>query len=363
MEVPQPPKTSYRPSLQLLSHYYSVKSTLRYEPERKLVTAVAAQSRQNVFDRLYLRESLRPRESARSADRPSDKPTPRRSRGPGIPPVEEQLLSKGKAALEHITSLRTKFLVEELTELRPAPAINPMSRKIVERLDRERYGVHPPPLVVAAHVPASDPPPTQAEGKPQARVPQLGIPQGKGATPKNLSKSETNMLRAMMLHGKITSTPRRAGQGVDTRQNGDGDVEEAIKIATLQSLRNEVMTRFHSEEPELPPDFFSLSFDARSRVFSENRNRKLQQAKQKEQAKVAQECTFEPIFYARIPLRRLNRTTSELLHLSQERSPVPRQEPTLTQRIRRSPGYYERYQHRLTDTLRQSTSPRDCYRR
>lgn len=357
MEVPQPIKSGYRPSLNLLSRFYSIRSTLKYHSDRKIVTAVASPSRPNVFDRLSQPQSARSRISTESAPRAVTSPS--RARSPGIPPVEEKLLTKAKESREHLMSLRTRYLSEELSELRPAPTINPLSRKIVERLDRERYGIAPPPVVIQAQLPPKQPTPPHRTSQP--RSPQLSIPQ-KPPPVRSLTQSEMNMLRAMMLHGKMTPSPRTQ-LGIpppSDRRTTEAESEDvAVKLATLQSLRNEVMTRFQRQEPELPPDFFSLSFDTRSRVFSENRARKLQSAKQREQRREAQECTFEPIFYARIPHTRLNRSATELLQMSRERSPVPRNETTLRQRIRRSPGYYERYQQRLTETLRQSDTSRD----
>ena len=76
----------------------------------------------------------------------------------------------------------------------------------------------------------------------------------------------------------------------------------------------------------------------------------MRQVRQREEAKEVEECTFSPIFYTRIPHRSLNRSTSQLLHMSRERSPrsVSQSSTRRSGSAPRSRSYFEQYQRKLS---------------
>lgn len=255
----------------------------------------------------------------------------------GAGSVEEGLITWKRNKEERLTQMRAETRARELHEVQSAPRINDLSRKIVAKANLERYGAQPKSIQIEV-IPMSPPA--------SARVPRPAnttspAPQPVSLPPKReMTQSEANMVRAIMLHG----SPNRGHLGIPALG------EEVARKKALQSLRDQVLTRFSVQEPSTLPDYTSLSFSERNFAFHQHQKRHFAQIADSERSRQRQECTFQPIFYARVPHHRQNSSTSELLRISQARSPVSR--PSSRSSLSRSQCYYELYQRRLTETIR-----------
>jgi len=328
-------KSAYRPSLHILSPHYS-QPTIRYTPQHQSDPVFSHPSKQtSVFDRLYQHHSMHitDRDSRTSAAYA----VPRRAGKAGSPPrIAEELYRKDRQSKEQIMVLRTKYMNEELGTLRSTPRINATSRKIIARV---RTFSQTQSVPSASHMdPGSQyeqAEPMEAEG-PAVRLVSPAVPQTQPSPARLLSHNEANMVKALVLHGKLFLNPA-----------GSARAGDEVKRVTLQSLREEVMTRFKGLEPDVPPDYFSLPFDSRNRVFLENRSQKIQENRDRERAKEVEECTFRPIIYTRVPHRALNHSTSQLLHFSQDRTPRSLSGTRRSDSAPRSRSYFEQYQRRV----------------
>lgn len=324
-------KSAYRPSLHILSPHYS-QPTIHYTPQHQSIPVLSHPSKHtSVFDRLYQHHSMQMTD--RDSRTAAAYAVPRKVGKAASPPrIAEELYRKDRQSKEQIMVLRTKYMNEELGTLRATPRINSTSRRIIARV---RTASQSQSVPSASHM---DPQYEQAEPMevegPTVRLVPPFVPQTQPSP--QLSPSEANMVKALVLHGKLSINPA-----------GSTRAGDEVKRVTLQSLREEVMTRFKGLEPDVPPDYFSLPFDSRNRVFLENRSQKIQENRDKERAKEVQECTFRPIIYTRVPHRALNRSTSQLLQFSQDRTPRSLSRTRRSDSAPRSRSYFEQYQRKV----------------
>lgn len=336
-------KTSYRPSLHLLAQHFSVQSTIPYSDRNKEVPSFPPQPQFSVFERLSQRKrefSYIPGGSKLASNSP--KSSIKRT---ATVPIEEELISWKRKSEEKLTQMRAESRARELQEVQPAPRINDLSRKIVDKINLERYGAEPKSIQIEV-IPMSPPAVTSAP-RTASRISPAPQPVPLVSPKRDMTQSEANMVRAMMLHG----TPPNRGH-LEIPAPG----EEAVRKAALQNLRNQVLTRFSIREPEIPPDYTAMPFTERNLAFRQHRKNHLDQIADAEKARKSQECTFEPIFYARVPHHRQSNSTSELLRISQIRSPLSRGGSRNS--LSRSQHYYEQYQKRLTETIRDFSASR-----
>jgi len=342
MEARRLGKTSYRPSLHLLAQHFSIESTVPYSDRSKAVPAYSPSQHLSVFERL----SRRKREFAYiggGSQEVSPSPRPSEQRR-GAVRVEEELIQWKRRSEERLTQMRAESRARELQAVQSAPRINDLSRKIVERANLEWYGAEPKSIQIEV-IPMS--PPVSARA-PRPASTTSPAPQPSLLSPKReMTQSEANMIRAMMLHG---SPQGRGHLGIPAPG------QEAAKKTALQSLRNQVLTRFSVQEPIAAPDYTSLPFSERNLAFRQHQQHNLAQIATAERSRQSRECTFEPIFYARVPHHRQKSATSELLRISQARSPVSRGSSSGS--LSKSQYYYEQYQRRLTETIRDFSASR-----
>lgn len=327
-------RSAYRPSLHILSPQYS-QPTIRYTPQHEAQPVYSHPAKQmTVFERLYQHHSVQmtDRESRTMAARAVSRSTPKATVSPLI---AEELYRKDRHSKEQIMALRTKYLNEELGTLRPTPYINATSRRLVAQARS-----HTKFPVSGSYIESA--PNEQAEPMEVTDTPAVmkTSPQPPAQTQPSpgrvLSPSESNMVKALVLHGKLM-----------VNRNAPQRVGDDVKRVTLQSLREEVMTRFKGLEPDVPPDYFSLPFDSRNRVFLEHRSQRIQENRERERAKEIEECTFQPIIYTRVPHKELNRSTSQLLMLSHDRTPRSLSRTRRSGSAPRSRSYYEQYQRKM----------------
>jgi ribosomal protein L29 len=329
-------RPGYRPSLHILSPHYS-QPTFHYTPLHEACPAYSHPSKQtSVFDRLYQHHSMQMTD--RDSRTIAAYAVPRRVGKAGSPPkIAEELYRKDRQSKEQIMALRTKYMNDELGTLRATPRINATSRKIIARVRTSSQAQSVPS---ASHMDPVSPyeraEPMEEDGPRVRIVSPAAVPQTQPSPARLLSPNEANMVKALMLHGKLAISPA-----------GGNRAGDEVKRVTLQSLREEVMTRFKGLEPDVPPDYFSLPFDSRNRVFLEHRSQKIQETRDRERAKEVQECTFRPVIYTRVPHSALNRSASQLLHFSQDRTPRSLSRTRRSDSAPRSKSYYEQYQRRV----------------
>lgn len=319
-------KSVYQPSFHLLAQHFSLSH--RFPTS----STVNSPSKLTVFERLSQRKAdfrLFQREIYPNLNASIRRKTGNR--------VEDELMEWKKKSDERLTRKRAETVEKELREVQSAPRISDMSRKIVEQMNAERYGLQPQTVDIEVV-------PLQEERTPRTRV-RTTPPAPRPApqplpSPRDMSQSEANMLRASLLH----STPSRNSLGIPT------PTEHQAKQAALHSLRSQVLTKFLHTEPESPPNYANMPFTERFSVYNQRKNRKIEDIIANERKKEREECIFEPIFYARVPHRRQKSSTSALLRISQARSPVSR--PSSRNSLSHSQYYYENYHKRLAETLR-----------
>lgn len=137
---------------------------------------------------------------------------------------------------------------------------------------------------------------------------------------------------------------------------------EAEKEAVAASLRNQLLQRFQSRDPEEPPqDLLHMTVLQRTEQFLRRRSDRIKEQQQSLKVREVAECTFHPILYTQISPKDMKRPTKELLTLSFERTVKPMQR-TRSQSRPKTSSYSELYQRsKVTTPRRKSLSGTSHY--
>jgi len=127
------------------------------------------------------------------------------------------------------------------------------------------------------------------------------------------------------------------------------------KEAVAASLRNQLLQRFQTRDPEEPPqDLLHMTVLQRTEQFLRRRADRIKEQQQSLKVREVAECTFHPILYTQISPKDMNRPTKELLTLSFERSVKPLQR-TRSQSRSKTSSYSELYQRSKATTPRRKS--------
>lgn len=127
------------------------------------------------------------------------------------------------------------------------------------------------------------------------------------------------------------------------------------KESVAASLKNQLLQRFRSREPEEPPqDLVHMTVLQRTEQFLKHRMDRIQEERERKKSKEVAECTFHPILYTQISPKDMSKSTHELLALSMEKSVRPLHRTRSLSRVRTS-SYSERYQKARAMTPRRKS--------
>lgn len=225
--------------------------------------------------------------------------------------IEESLMQRYRQSQSRLAVLKAQVQAQELRELRPAPTINPTSRRIAHS--------------VSTVIPAKD---KQTAGRAAIRT---------NSQETDMSIARTEPVQntrppppPIELRCHVSLTSGTISPVCPALKQGDETVQTSI-----ETLRTQVRARYsEAGQLEPPPDLLEMAVLERQAYFVERREAKLREKRERKEEEEVRGCTFRPAL-----------TPRRARSVSPQHSARPSRSVSADRQKR---SYYERYMYTKT---------------